>query len=68
MNAAEPSFEDYVAMARSGYEAFNNGQIEDVLALFDPDVSWTRRPLHPVQGEYHGLDDIADNVFATIDE
>jgi ketosteroid isomerase-like protein len=68
MTAQDPSFDDYVALARAGYEAFNRGEIEAVLDLLDPDVSWRRRAVHPVQESYRSRSEVAENVFAAIEE
>lgn len=62
----DPSFEEKVAVARAGYDAFNRGEVEEVLAIFDPDISWRRRPVHPVQETYRGREEVASNVLGAI--
>jgi uncharacterized protein len=45
---------DNAELVRQGYEAFNRGDIEAVLALFDPAVELGVLEQSPIAGEFHG--------------
>jgi ketosteroid isomerase-like protein len=45
-------------LIRSGYEAFARGDIETVLALFDPDILWHVPGRGPLSHDYHGPDEV----------
>ncbi len=55
-----------VDLAGSTYEAFAEGDIERVIAVFDPQVEWVEPevPELPEAGTHHGSDAIVQNVFA----
>jgi len=62
------SFDQQVALARAAYAAFNRGDFDAVLPLLDPDVTWQRRPMHPVQGTYRGRAEVARDVVGAMRE
>lgn len=61
-------FEATVARIRSGYEAFNRGDIDGVTRFLNPDVVWRRRDQHPVGGTYEGRDLVERDVLKAIQE
>lgn len=46
------------------YEAFNSGDIESVLAVFDDDIEWTEPAGGEFAGTYHGPQAVAEGIFA----
>jgi ketosteroid isomerase-like protein len=60
MAEKELTFEEKVARARAGYEAFNRGELEAVLRLLDPEISWRRRAHHPVPQTFRGHSDVSN--------
>jgi ketosteroid isomerase-like protein len=66
MSAEGSSFEQKVAHVRELYEAWNRGDLELVLRHLAPEVSWQRRPTHPVPGTYEGRSQVASEVFGTV--
>ena len=60
-----------VELVTKGYQNFAAGNIEEVLALFAPDVEWNECKGFPYvsgDGLFIGPDAIAQNVFAKIPE
>ena len=62
------TFEMNVARLRAGYAAFNRGDIGAVLELLDPEITWQRRDVHPIQGVRKGRDTVARDVFQSIQD
>ena len=59
-----------VALVRSVYENFGQGDIAAVLAVLAPDIEWVESPQDflPHRGTHHGPAEVAANVFATVME
>ena len=53
---------------QGAYEAFSRGDIEAVLAIFDPDVEWVEPeiPGSPYAGTRRGPEAVASEVFAVL--
>jgi ketosteroid isomerase-like protein len=66
MGVEKPSFDENVALVRAGYEAFNRGDVETLLGLFAPEVTWQRREVHPAHGTYRGRSEVARDVLGGI--
>jgi uncharacterized protein len=47
-----------VELLKQGYEAFNQGDLEDVFELLDPGIEWVTDERVPFAGTYHGHDEI----------
>lgn len=45
-------------LIRRGYEAFANGDMDTLRALFAPDIAWHVSGTNPLSGDYHGLDEV----------
>lgn len=51
------------------YDAFNQGDIETVVAGFADDITWIEPEGSPIaSGTFHGPDAVLENVFASLDE
>lgn len=51
------------------YDAFNQGDLETVMAGFADDITWTEPEGSPLGGgTYHGRDAVMQNAFAPLDE
>lgn len=50
------------------YVAFNQGDIEPVLAAMADDITWFEPEGEPHAGTYHGADEIVQNVLGQIPE
>ena len=48
--------EQAIAGLRAAYAAFNRGDIDAAVQLFDPNVEWIEPPEFPGGGAYHGVD------------
>lgn len=48
------------ALIRTGYEAFARGDVKTVLALFDPEITWTTPDTVRFGGTYRGPQGVAD--------
>jgi ketosteroid isomerase-like protein len=60
-----------LALAKTGYKKFADGDMDGVLALFDPKIEWHESKGFPfVEGEgvYRGPKAIADKIFSKIPE
>jgi uncharacterized protein len=61
--------EQNVSTMRNTYEAFNRADIPAVLEAFDPQIEWHEPGGGSApQGDYHGAESVANDVFATIPE
>src|SRR5215469_14955887 len=47
--------EKAIAGLRAAYAAFNRGDIDAAVQLFDPNVEWSEPPEFPGGGTYHGV-------------
>lgn len=54
----QPTPEDPVEILKSAHAAFNEGDIETALGLFDEDIEWTRPAVGTVQGRTAVLEEI----------
>jgi uncharacterized protein len=62
---------DNVEIVKQGYKLFSEGNIEAVLALFDPEIEWNASqglPYVDGDGIFIGPSAIAQNVFAKLPE
>jgi ketosteroid isomerase-like protein len=50
------------------YSALAEGNIDTVMATFADDITWIEAEGGPYGGEYHGPDDVLENVFARLDQ
>jgi ketosteroid isomerase-like protein len=48
--------EENVRLAREGFDAFNRGDVDAVLAMLDPEVEVFAAPEFPNSGTFHGHD------------
>jgi ketosteroid isomerase-like protein len=58
-----------VGIAKNLYAAFGRGDIEAVLAMFDPDIQWKPAEGHPYQqsgAAWIGPQEVLDNLFLRI--
>ena len=53
-----PTPEFIVEVARRGYEAFNRGGVEAILAFLEPDIEWINEHPEPLRGTYRGHDGV----------
>ena len=54
---------DITDTIRGAYDAFAKGDVPAVLAVLDPQVSWTEADGFPYAGTYDGPDAVLQNVF-----
>ena len=54
-------------IVRRSYEAFERGDLDAVLADFDPEIEWHQAQGLPHGGLYHGRDEVRRNVFEPLD-
>lgn len=54
---------DNVATIRRAYDAFNDGDIETVVATMAEDIEWMEPEGFYAGGTYHGPDEVVENVF-----
>ena len=47
-----------VELLRSGYDAFNRGDLDAVFKLLDPEIEWVTTDRVPFAGTYRGHDDV----------
>ena len=60
-----------IDLAKTGYKKFSEGDIEGVLAMFDPEMEWhecSGFPFIEGDGVFSGPDAVADGVFDKIPE
>jgi len=65
--SADEAAETPTQLLRNGYDAFARGDIEAVLRLFDPDITWTTPATMPLGGTYRGPAEVAE-FFAKLPE
>jgi ketosteroid isomerase-like protein len=56
-----------VEFARRGYEAFNHGGVEAMLAFLEPGIEWVSLAPAPLAGTYHGHEGVRsffDTLFS----
>jgi len=54
---------DITETVRGAYAAFAKGDMQTVLSMLDPKVSWTEAEGFPYGGTYSGPDAVVENVF-----
>jgi ketosteroid isomerase-like protein len=54
------SKDDNVDMTKKGYAAFNAGNLDEAMAVFDDDVEWVQPGHSTVSGTYHGKGEVAE--------
>jgi ketosteroid isomerase-like protein len=54
-------------IVRRSYAAFERGDLDAVLADFDPEIEWHQAQGLPHGGLYHGRDEVRRNVFEPLD-
>jgi ketosteroid isomerase-like protein len=60
-----------VEFARRGYDAFNQGGVEAILAFLEPGIEWINLAPAPLTGTYHGHDGVRsffDQLFALFED
>jgi uncharacterized protein len=59
--------QENVDLVRGGYDDFNSGNIEGVLARYHPEIEWIEPGGgNAPSGTFHGRDSVANDVFATV--
>jgi uncharacterized protein len=66
MSQATVSVNENIERARRGYAAFDNGDLDTIRDLLDPDVVWHVSGRSRFARDYHGIDDVFGNFFAPI--
>jgi ketosteroid isomerase-like protein len=57
-----------VELLKEGYRAFNESDIESVMAIMSEDIEWTEPEGLPHSGTHHGPEAIVENVFTPVME
>ena len=65
---AEATAKSNVQVLQDGYNAFNEGDFESVLALMDENIEWIEPEGLPFGGSHHGPEAVAENVFGPVME
>jgi ketosteroid isomerase-like protein len=61
--------EENVDLVRGGYDDFNSGNIEGVVARFHPEIEWIEPGGgNAPSGTFRGPDSVANDVFAAVPE
>jgi ketosteroid isomerase-like protein len=61
--------QENVDLVSGGYDDFNSGNIESLIARFHPEVEWTEPGGgNAPTGTFKGPDSVADDVFASVPE
>ncbi len=59
--------EENVELVRSGYDDFNSGNIDGVIARYAEEIEWVEPGGgNAPSGTFNGPDSVADDVFATV--
>jgi len=56
-----------VEIARRCYEAFERGDLDAVVAVFDPQIEWHQAQGLPHGGVYRGADAVRQSIFEPLD-
>lgn len=57
-----------VELLKEGYRAFNDSDIESVMAIMSEDIEWTEPEGLPFSGTHRGPETIVENVFTAVME
>lgn len=57
-----------VELLEEGYRAFNDADIEGVMAIMSEDIEWTEPDGLPYSGTHHGPESVVENVLAPVME
>ena len=61
--------EENVEVVRAGYDDFNSGNIDGVLARYDADIEWVEPGGgNAPSGTFHGRDSVGDDIFGNVPE
>ncbi len=61
--------QENVDLVTGGYDEFNSGKVEDVLARYHPDIEWIEPGGgNAPSGTFRGRDSVANDVFAKVPE
>ena len=61
--------QENVDLVRAGYDDFNGGNIEGVIARYHPEIEWTEPGGgNAPAGTFKGADSVANDVFAAVPE
>jgi uncharacterized protein len=61
--------QENVDLVSGGYDDFNSGNIEGVIARFDPEIEWIEPGGgNSPRGTFKGPDSVANDVFAAVSE
>jgi uncharacterized protein len=61
--------QENVDLVSGGYDDFNSGNIEGVIARFDPEIEWIEPGGgNSPRGNFKGPDSVANDVFAAVPE
>ncbi len=55
---SSPPMKPMIASLRGAYTAFNRGDIDAAVTVFDPEIEWTEPAEFPGGGSYHGRDEV----------
>lgn len=66
MSQAAVSVNENIERARRGYAAFDNGDLDTIRELLDPNIVWHVSGRSRFARDYHGIDDVFGNFFAPI--
>jgi len=55
-----------VEIVEEMYAAFNEGDLETVVGMMDPDIEWIEPEGSPYSGTYRGTDAVVENVFQRV--
>ena len=57
-----------VELLEDGYRAFNDADIESVMAIMAEDIEWTEPEGLPYSGTHHGPESVVENVLTPVME
>ncbi|MGU3500453.1 nuclear transport factor 2 family protein [Mycobacterium sp. C31M] len=56
--------QDNIELVKRGYEAFANGDMDTVMALFDDSIEWVQPGNSTISGTYHGKGELGQYMAA----
>ncbi|TMF17619.1 MAG: hypothetical protein E6I33_01265 [Chloroflexi bacterium] len=66
MSPAAVSVSENIERARKGYEAFDQGDLDAIRDLMDPNIVWHVSGRSRFARDYQGIDDVFGNFFAPV--